>query len=193
MGVYKYIRNVWKRPKANMPELMRERLILWRREPATVRIHRPTRIDRARSLGYRAKQGIFVVRQRVIRGGRMREQVAGGRRPKANRRFKLLDMNYQRIAEQRAASKHKNAQVLNSYPVAKDGIYKWYEVILVDTAHPAIRKDPQLKWITSRKHKGRVYRGLTSAGRKSRGLRKKGKGSERVRRKRVPKKRRAKL
>lgn len=181
MGLYKHVRNVWKKPKANMPELMRERLILWRREPVTVRIARPTRIDRARSLGYRAKQGIFVVRQRVIRGGRMRENFTGGRRPKANRRFKLLDMNYQRICEQRAATKHKNSRVLNSYPVAKDGLYHWFEVILVDFSHPAIKKDAKLKWITSPKHKGRVFRGLTSAGRKGRGLRNKGKGAEKIR------------
>ena len=35
------------------------------------------RIDRARSLGYKPKQGVIIVRQRVIRGGRMRPDIKG--------------------------------------------------------------------------------------------------------------------
>jgi len=72
MGLYKHVRNLWKKPKANMPELWRERLIKWRKENSTVKLERPTRIDRARSLGYKAKQGFVVVRQRVLRGGHTR-------------------------------------------------------------------------------------------------------------------------
>ena len=57
MSFYKYIQELWKRPKDNLGELWRERLIQWRREPSIVRLERPTRIDRARALGYKAKQG----------------------------------------------------------------------------------------------------------------------------------------
>lgn len=181
MATYKYIRDSWKKPKASLGELMKERLIEWRREPVTVRIHRPTRLDRARSLGYKAKQGIIVVRQRVMRGGRMRPKSAGGRRPKAFRRTKVLDLSYQVVAEMRAASKYRNCEVLNSYPVAEDGIYKWYEVILVDVNHPAIKKNATLRWVTKGTHTGRAHRGLTSAARSSRGLYKKGKGAEKIR------------
>ncbi len=44
----------------------RKRLAEWRKEPAVLRIDRPTRIDRARSLGYKAKQGFLIVRQTLL-------------------------------------------------------------------------------------------------------------------------------
>ena len=81
MGVYKYIREAWKQPKENLGELWQQRLILWRRQPTTVRIDRPTRLDRARSLGYRAKPGVIVLRQRVMRGAHKRSR-PGHRRSK---------------------------------------------------------------------------------------------------------------
>jgi len=181
MGYLKYMKQAWKKPKKTNPELWKERLLQWRREPVTVRIERPTRIDRARSLGYRAKPGFVVVRQRVQRGGRQREQFKSGRRSKHMRRLKIVNINYKQVAEQRANKKFKNCEVLNSYWVCRDGMFTWYEVILVDRDHPQILADPQLKWVGKPKHKGRVFRGKTSAGRKGRGLRKKGKGAEKVR------------
>ena len=177
MGVYKYIREAWKKPKESL--LLKERLILWRKEPITIRIARPTRLDRARSLGYKAKQGIIIVRQRVSRKKRMRPAVSGGRRPKAYRHKKVLNLNYQQIAEMRANKKYKNCEVLNSYYVAEDGQNMWYEVILVDRTHPAVLANKKLNWISLKQ--GRATRGLTSAGRKNRGLRNKGKGAEKVR------------
>ena len=82
----------------------------------------------------------------------------------------------------RAAKKYTNLEVLNSYWVSKDGQYYWYEVILVDKEHPAIRADKNIKWISEKKHTRRAFRGLTSAARKSRGLRSnKGKGAEKIR------------
>ncbi len=179
MGVYKYVRNLWKKPKANMPELMKQRLISWRRQDSTVRLERPTRLDRARSLGYRAKPGFIIVRQRVSRGGHMRPKIKHGRRPKHNRQLLILDKNYQQIAEERASKKYPNCAVLNSYIVVEDGKHKWYEIILVDKANPSILTDPKINWICNKK--GRSHRGLTSAGRKARGLRNKGKGAEKLR------------
>ena len=181
MGYLKYVRQLWKKPKQTMPELWRERLINWRKEPVTVRIDRPTRVDRARSLGYRAKPGIFVVRQRLLRGGRQREKFASGRRPKHMRRTKIVGKNYQQVAEERTQRKFTNCEVLNSYWVAQDGTYYWYEMIMVDKDHPQIIKDKTLGWIAKPAHRGRVFRGKTSAGRKTRGLRNKGKGAEKVR------------
>lgn len=180
MGMYKYVRQAWKRPKENK-ELWSSRLIKWRKEPVTVRADKPTRIDKARALGYKAKEGILIIRQRISRGGRKREKIVGGRRPKHNRLLKILDMNYQQIAEQRANAKYKNCEVLNSYFVAKDGQNYWYEVILVDKCNPNIKADKDINWICSNKQKGRAYRGLTSAGRKARGLRYRGKGAEKAR------------
>lgn len=189
MGVYQYIRNVWKKPKQNTGALWKERLIAWRKGPTTVRIKRPTRLDRARSLGYKAKQGVIVVRQRVARGGHVRERNIKGHRTKTQGKRKNLSKNYKQIAEERANKKFVNCEVLNSYYVAHDGKFSWYEVILIDRAHPAMKKDKQLKGITTQR--GRVFRGRTSAGRKSRGLHKKGMGAEKVRGKRHVNKKRA--
>jgi large subunit ribosomal protein L15e len=181
MGLYKHIREIWKKPKANMPELWKARLISWRREPVTVRIERPTRLDRARSLGYKAKPGVIVVRQKVKRGGRMRPKPAGGRKPRRYTRRKNVGKSYQQIAEERANKKFLNCEVLNSYWVTEDAFYIWYEIILLDKSHPAIKSDKQLGWVSEPKHRGRVFRGKTSAGRKSRGLLNKGIGAEKIR------------
>ena len=174
MGIYKYIRKTWKQPKANLGSLWQQRLILWRRQPTAVRINKPTRLDKARSIGYRAKQGIFVIRQRVMRGGH--------RRPETNTHI-TIGKRYQVISEERAAKKYPNCEVLNSYEVAKDGRYYWFEIIMVDRAHPAIKKDKELKFVAqSQRHRGRVFRGKTAAGKRSRGiLTKKGKGAEKLR------------
>jgi len=179
MGYLKYMREAWKKPKTS--EHWKARLIKWRREPVTVKLDNPTRIDRARSLGYKAKQGFIVVRQRVNRGGHTRVKPAGGRKPRKSRRRMVLDKSYQRICEERAAKKFVNCEVLNSYWVARDGKHYWYEVILVDRAHPVIKADKNISWITKKTHKGRAERGLTSIGKKGRGLRRKGKGAEKLR------------
>ncbi len=180
-SMYAYIREAWKRPwEGYVGQLMWERLQKWRREPAVVRIDRPTRLDRARALGYKAKQGIIVVRVRVRRGGRRATRPNKGRKSKnlmVNRR--TPKKNLQWIAEERAARRYPNMEVLNSYWVGEDGRYKWFEVILVDRDHPAIKADPQLNWICNKR--GRVFRGLTSAGRRARGLRRRGRGAEKVR------------
>lgn len=181
MGLYQSLRTIWKKPKAELGDLWQKRLVQFRREPATIRIDRPTRLDRARSLGYKAKQGILVVRQRVPRGGHTRPKRFGGRRSKHSTHRMTLGKNYRLIAEERANKKYPNCEVLNSYLAAQDGKNYWFEIILVDKKHPAIVKDKNLGWISEKQHTHRVYRGLTSAGRKVRGLRRKGLGAEKVR------------
>ncbi len=174
-GLYQYLQEAWKKryEEPELAALWRERIMKWRRQPSIVRVDKPTRIDRARSLGYKAKQGIIVVRVRVRKGGLNRPRPNKGRRPKRMGVYGYAPAKSTRlIAEERAARKYPNLEVLNSYYVGEDGIYKWYEVILVDPHHPAICRDKDLKWICSRKHRGRVFRGLTSAGKKMRGLRK---------------------
>jgi len=181
MGLYQAIRDLWKKPKANLGQLNKERLIQWRREDAVTKIDRPTRLDRARSLGYKAKRGIVVARVRVKRGGRRREQIKKGRRSRTQRRKKVVGKSYQSICEERAQKYFKNLEILNSYYVNKDGLYYWYEVILVDPFRPEIKSDKNLKWICQRKHTNRVLRGKTSAGQRSRGLHSKGTGTEKIR------------
>lgn len=178
MGLYKYVNSAWKKQDNEFVLMQRKRLVEWRKQDTTVRIERPTRIDRARSVGYKAKQGIILVRQRVDRGGRQRPTIRSGRRSAHSFQVKILSKNYQQIAEERANEKFKNCEVLNSYFVGEDGINKWYEVILLDRTHPAITADPVFRTIVT---KGRAQRGLTSAAKKSRGLRNKGRGSEKIR------------
>lgn len=149
---------------------MKRMLIRWRRQGTIERVERPTNIARARSLGYKAKQGFVVVRVRVVKGRRKRPKPEGGRVPKKAGRFFSLNKSKQNVAEQKAARKYQNLEVLNSYLVGEDGVSKWFECILVDTSHPAILSDKERRWIADRKHRGRAFRGLTSAGRKSRGL-----------------------
>ena len=181
MGMYQYIREAWKTPKEGLGALWQKRIIGWRKEPVTIRIERPTRLDRARSLGYKAKPGFVIVRQRVNRGGRQRPQIRHPRRTKAMGRRKDVTLNYQSVAEQRACDHYPNCEVLNSYYVGEDGLHFWYEIILIDRSSPSILSDDKYNWIASSKHSGRVYRGLTSAARRSRGLMGKGKGYEKVR------------
>jgi len=161
---------------------MRTRLTEWRKAPAVQRLERPTSLRRARSIGYKAKQGIVVVRVRVRKGGRRKVRPSRGRRPKRMGVLKIVPRkSIQLIAEERAARKYPNLEVLNSYFVGADGTRKYYEVIMVDPNHPVIRSDSQLRWVASKSQRGRVYRGLTHAGRKSRGMLRKGKGAERIR------------
>jgi large subunit ribosomal protein L15e len=182
-SMYAYIRDAWKAPsKSYVGKLLWARKIEWRKAPAITRIEVPTRIDRARTLGYKAKQGFIVVRARVRRGGLRKRRIRGGRKPKRKGMLKItMGKSLQRIAEERVARHYPNLEVLNSYWVGGDGKYKYYEVILVDPHHPVIRSDPKINWIGEPQHKGRVFRGLTSAGKKGRGLRRKGIGAEKVR------------
>lgn len=178
MGLYKYIRETWNAPSDSLNDITKARLVGWRKEPATIRIKFPTRLDRARSIGYRAKQGVFIVRQRVNRGGH-RKPMPGSRRSRKYTTRKSLMMNYQTIAEQRASKAYPNCEVLNSYEVAKDGRHYWFEVILVDVSHPVVLADKEFSKIVNQR--GRAFRGLTVSARKSRGLLRKGKGTEKMR------------
>jgi large subunit ribosomal protein L15e len=154
----------WRKPESSyVKEVMKERVILWRKEQAITRVDKPTRIDRARRLGYKDKTGYVIVRVRVRKSGYRRQ------RPKTGRRQKKMGVNKLKVAksmrligEERTARKFPNLEVLNSYWVWQDGLNKWYEVILVDlTVLPELNLG---------KGRGRVFRGLTSAGRKVRGL-----------------------
>jgi large subunit ribosomal protein L15e len=180
---YKYMTEEWNKPdKSFVKDLMKQRVIEWRGQHAITRIERPTRLDRARKLGYKAKQGFVMVRVRIRRGSRKKP------RPKAGRRSKRLGVaklktakSLQQMAEERAARKFPNLEVLNSYWTWQDGRYKWFEVLMVDPNHPVIQSDPNINWICSKTQRGRAFRGLTSAGKEVRGLHHKGRGVEKFR------------
>jgi len=145
-SMYRYVGEFWKNRKTpEFQELMRSRIIAWRREGALNRVERPTRIDRARALGYKAKQGYVVVRARVRRGGLRKHKIKGGRKPVHSGITKItMAKSTQRIAEERASKHYPNLEVLNSYWIGKDGRYHFYEVIFVDPHHPSIKNDPKI-------------------------------------------------
>lgn len=139
---------------------VRKNIIKWRREPVIIRLDSPTRPRRARSLGYKAKQGYTVVRVRVKAGGRTRPRFRAGRKPSKSGRKKYYPKKGLRmIAEEKASRKHPNMEVLNSYWAGEDSVHKWFEIILVDRTHPAVKTG-------AAKQRGRAARGLTSAGKK---------------------------
>ena len=72
------------------------------------------------------------------------------------------------LAEERVGRRCGNLRVLNSYWINQDGVYKYYEVILVDPSHKAIKRDPRINWIANPVHKRREARGLTATGKKVR-------------------------
>jgi large subunit ribosomal protein L15e len=182
-SVYRYISRSFRQTLGEEGAALRhERLLTWRRQHTVTRLAHPTRLDRARSVGWRAKEGFIVVRVRVRRGGQRKRAIIAGRRPKRKGILRMtLAKSVQRIAEERAQKHYPNLEVLNSYWVGEDGKEKFFEVVLLDPDHPQIVSDRRYEWIAAPSQKGRVYRGLTRAGRDGRGLRWKGKGAERMR------------
>ena len=169
---------LWKKKQSDvMRFLLRLRTWEYRQLPVMHRCSRPSRTDKARRLGFKQKQGYCVYRIRVRRGGRKRPipkgKVTG--KPKNQGINKLkFQRSIRTIAEERVGKKLSEMRVLNSYWVGQDATYKFFEVILVDPNHSAIKRDPRIHWICSSKMKHRELRGLTSAGKESRGLRQKG-------------------
>lgn len=179
---YAHLAKAWQKPDKSYQSAHWNRLVQWRRGPTFARVEKPLRLDRARALGYKAKQGFVVVRARVRRGGLRKKRFDAGRVPSKMGVAKITQKkSIQWIAEERVARRYPNMQVLNSYWVGEDGGHKYYEVILVDPHHGAIRNDNHYNWLGAPANTRRVLRGKTSAGQKARGLRAKGKGAEHIR------------
>ena len=174
MGAYKYLEELYKKKQSDVLRfLVRLRCWQYRQLPAIHRASRPTRPDKARRLGYKAKQGYVIYRIRLRRGGRKRPVFKGiiYGKPAAQGVTQLKNQRSHRaIAEERVGRAIGGLRVLNSYWICQDSTFKFYEVILVDTAHKAIRRDPRINWICENVHKHRELRGLTAAGRKHRGV-----------------------
>ena len=138
--------NVWYKMWKENSAILRERAIAWRKEDAVTRIERPSRLLRARRLGYKAKQGIVVIRMRVGTGGMRKQRPRGGRRPKhlGVTRIKADD-SMKTVAQRRVLERYPNMKLLGSYFLYKDGKHYWYEVILADPSHPRIAKDKEFR------------------------------------------------
>ena len=168
MGLYTHIKQNTIDSYKNRSEPYRQRLIDFNRQPPITRVERPTNIARARKLGYRAKQGVIVVRVRVIGGSSKRKTASGGRKPSKSGRYFTRHKSLIAIAEGRASRKFSNCEVLNSYFVGKSGSNSFFEVILLERSNRSVLSDKIYSGIIS--SKGRAMRGVTSAGRGHRGL-----------------------
>lgn len=174
MGAYKYLEELYKKKQSDVLRfVLRIRCWEYRQLKAVHRATRPSRPDKARRLGYKAKQGVVIYRVRVRRGGRKRQvrkgQVMGKPASQGVNQLKPT-RNLQAVAEERVGRRFPNLRVLSSYWVNQDATFKFYEVILLDPFHKAIRRDPRMNWVCKPTMKHRELRGLTSAGRKSRGI-----------------------
>ena len=117
--MYHQIRKLWKKPDK---ETLKKRMIEWRKQGSFTKVKKPLRLDRARTLGYKAKKGVVIIRVKIKRGGHKRPRPNKGRRSKRLHTRKNLKMNYKWIAEQRVDKKYPGLVVLNSYLVGKDGM-----------------------------------------------------------------------
>ena len=137
---------VWLKMLKENPMELRQKAVIWRNQNAITRVEKPSRIARARRLGYKAKQGIIVVRMRVGTGGMRKERPRGGRRPKHLGVTKIkADVSMKQVAERRILQRYPNMKLLGSYFLYKDGMHYWFEVILADPSHPRIAKDKEIR------------------------------------------------
>lgn len=161
MAIHKYLKELWKKPSNELSVKTRE----WRKGPTISRVLKPTRLDRAHALGYRAKQGFVVARIKIKKGGRRRQKIKKGRKPsKSGLRKFTPSLSHKAIGERRVSKKYPNMEVMNSYYVGEDGQFKYYEVILVDGNHPSVKKEKNASKLAKRK--GRAHRSLTSSSRR---------------------------
>jgi large subunit ribosomal protein L15e len=159
-GMYQQMRDMRRKQKINLKDMIKYRLMKWRKEPRFKKIDKPTKLDKARKLGYKAKKGFVLVRVSIRKGGRKRPLYGRrGRKPsKAGLSKYTPKKSQKKIAEQRVQKKYPNLEVFGSYYVAEDGKSKWFEVILVDPNNPEIKKDRNVKWITEKQHRKKVFR-----------------------------------
>jgi large subunit ribosomal protein L15e len=141
-----YMAQTWHRMWRENSDELKFKAVGWRSEPTIHRIERPSRLDRARRLGYKAKQGIVIVRARVGRGGMRKQRPVSGRRPKHLGVVRIKQgISMRKVAERRVAEKFRNLEVIGSYFLHKDGMNIWYEVILADPSHPSISNDREMR------------------------------------------------
>lgn len=144
--MYNEISKSWLSLVKTSSPAIRSRAIQWRRGHTLVRLERPSRLDRARSLGYKAKQGYVVVRIKISRGGMRQKRPTSGRRPKHMGTLKIKGhFSSQDTAEGRVLERYPNTELVGSYPVYQDGRYIWYEVIVVDVRHPTLARSYEIR------------------------------------------------
>ncbi len=168
MGMYKYAKSNIITGFKTRSETYRGRLIKWHSEPPIVKIERPTNVARARELGYRAKQGVMMVRVRVQGGTKRRIAADGGRKPSKSGKYYTRHKSVKQIAEEKASRKFLNFEALNSYFIGSAGSENYYEVIMLNRHSPSIKSDATYSRVA--KQKGRAFRAVTREGRRTKGL-----------------------
>lgn len=133
MGSFKYIQES-ERKLFKDKSRKKELLLTVGKEPRIMRLGHPTRLTRAKMLGYKAKQGYIVARVRVSKGSFRRPRPVHARRPSKTGLYFNLALSKAKIAESRARNVFRNVDVLGSYPVVESGQYKWFEVVMRDRA-----------------------------------------------------------
>merc|ERR1712127_589265 len=119
MGAYKYLEELWKKKQSDLMRfVLRVRAWEYRQLPCIHRCQRSSRADKAR-----------------------KGCVYGKPRNHGIRKLKK-EQTHKNIAEQRVGRVASNLRVLNSYWVSQDASNKFYEVIMVDPHHKAIRQNP---------------------------------------------------
>ncbi len=113
MGAYKYLEELWRKKQSDLLRfLLRVRCWQFRQLKSIHRASRPTRPDKARRLGYKAKQGYVVYRVRVRRGGRKRKVHKGHQMGKPTNQG-VNQLKFQRslrsVAEVKLCSIHAKA------------------------------------------------------------------------------------
>lgn len=135
---YEYLQQLWRKHDPQLEGWLRQAAVEWRRDPVIMRVRRPTRPDKARMMGYKAKQGVVIVRVRIRTGGARKPRPSSGRRQKAMGVVKFRRaLSLQRIAENRVRRKYPNMTLNNSYHLYSDGRNHWFETVLIDRSHPA--------------------------------------------------------
>ncbi|XP_023371105.1 60S ribosomal protein L15-like [Otolemur garnettii] len=122
MGAYKYIQELWRKKRSDvMRFLLRVRCWQYRQLSALRKAPCPTWPDKARRLGYKAKQGYVIYRTRVRRGGRKHPVPKGATYGKpvhhGVNQLKFAG-SLQSVAEEQAGHHRGALRVLNSYWVA---------------------------------------------------------------------------
>lgn len=133
--MYRYLgetwRRIWKDPdyRAHYRDLK----ATWRRGKTVERVEKPSRLDKARMMGYKAKSGFVVARVKVSRGSLRKIPPKLGRRQKRTGIVRIKrGKSMKRIAEEKALRKFRNLELVGSYFLGEDGSVKWYEVVMKD-------------------------------------------------------------
>lgn len=176
MSFVSLLREIHRKKQSDvMRYLQRINIVKARQFEEVHRQEKPTFLERARTLGYKAKRGYTIFNVRVKKGNYPRQLKYNN----GNTRGKCVNAGLYQIkpslskqveAEIKVGKQVPNLRVLNSYWIGQDYMYKHFQVICIDPCMVEIRNDPKINWICKPVHKHREARALTSAGKKTRGL-----------------------